>query len=1097
MRKLTFTLIVAFGCTHDLSLPGPLGAGSLSGRIVYALPGSSDRLPAAGAQVQLLGSSVATTTGEQGFFRLDGILVNQGSVLVRFTDTATGVQRQRILELSELGVAPGRQVSIGDLTVAENARVHGRVRGADHVSLDGGHKGTAVFVPASPFATFTADDGSFTLSQLPSGTLRVSFYRDGYLARTLDGVALRPGEDFSLGDVLLAADLTASTSTGSIAGRAALSPALSDGTGTTVTARSLATGSAAPAVATGLDGSFTASALVAGLYAVTLTHDSYSSAVVGNVLVSRGATTQLGDIVVSKNGGSLQGETQAGGDGGTATDAGTPGSFPPNAVATAAPVRAGAVGMLDGSSSISPDGKSDDLLFAWTQDPSDPFHVTLSSNGTVLSRTPTFEAPNATVTLHFSLVVTGHAGQSAPAKTDVLVFQPPVAVVNAPLQVRPGSTVLLDGSQSFDPNHQSLKYDWSSPDQSVQITSTKETALFTAPKSQNTAITVQLIVRNAANSVVASDPLLLVMQVSPQAPLVAAVSVHPAQQQVFVNSAVHLNAKAASGDSSETFSYFWSFTSQEAQPIQLVGAQTANAAFTAPATYAKLQFAVTAQGSNGSLGRALATVEVQDNIPPHLVATDPLDGGVGSWLSATATFDKALDPLTVTSGNMTIVDADGGTVATDLKYDGPTRMVKMLPRIPLGLGKAYALKIGAVRDLSPARNAHATELVNFVARAPLFAEWMSTDSISPNPAIAIAPSEGMLVLGRFPCNSNGAGPSTGTCAWTQSAFQQTTTGTTTTNQDVRPQTMADQGTLASPLIDTSCQAQETKKAVTVGGDIYWMASEQCSLPSVLLKRAFGSWTPMDAQPESIFTDGTTLFGFTSAWDFKTYDPLGDRWFAETVIHIPSPYGYDAVVESGASDGTRIVGAASAVCNGDVCPTGHYLQVYERTAPATWTHLGGAVIAGGDSYFTGAVASSDGGPIVSRTMFAQHEPFLVFAEDVGGPQISGAAWNSRQGKWTTFPNLSGGPSIAFDAAARGDTVYIAFVRGTSLLMRRLDLTAPTPVPKDIFGPSGAPAFNFNVDCQADHPQLTFSDDGLFMSWQENCPGSFLVGLVKLY
>src|SRR5439155_14321348 len=102
---------------------------------------------------------------------------------------------------TNLGTGPGRQISLGEVAVSENARIHGRVRRQD-VASAGGHAGTVVFVPEGPFTTFTSDDGSYSLSELPSGSLRVSFFRSGYQTIDLD-LDLRAGEDFAVKDIAL------------------------------------------------------------------------------------------------------------------------------------------------------------------------------------------------------------------------------------------------------------------------------------------------------------------------------------------------------------------------------------------------------------------------------------------------------------------------------------------------------------------------------------------------------------------------------------------------------------------------------------------------------------------------------------------------------------------------------------------------------------------------------------------------------------------------------------------------------------------------------------------------------------------------------
>src|SRR5690348_11459513 len=120
-------LLLAAACSRDFTVPPPPGPGVVYGRVVVAVPGRAERVPAAGATVALLSSSLSATTGDNGTFVLEGITQSTGPLLFRYDLDGDGsFRRQRLVNLSEVGAGPGRQISLGDVLVVENAGLHGR-----------------------------------------------------------------------------------------------------------------------------------------------------------------------------------------------------------------------------------------------------------------------------------------------------------------------------------------------------------------------------------------------------------------------------------------------------------------------------------------------------------------------------------------------------------------------------------------------------------------------------------------------------------------------------------------------------------------------------------------------------------------------------------------------------------------------------------------------------------------------------------------------------------------------------------------------------------------------------------------------------------
>ncbi len=130
-------------------------------------------------------------------------------------------------------------------------------------------------------------------------------------------------------------------------------------------------------------------------------------------------------------------------------------------------VEVGTTVQLDGSGSTDADG--DQLDYLWTA----PAGITLS-NPTAVQPSFTASAPG---TYRFTLVVNDGLEESNPDEVVVSVNTPPVAHAGRDTTVKVGTTVQLDGSESFDPNGDTLSYIWTAP---AGITLSNPTAVQTS-----------------------------------------------------------------------------------------------------------------------------------------------------------------------------------------------------------------------------------------------------------------------------------------------------------------------------------------------------------------------------------------------------------------------------------------------------------------------------------------------------------------------------------------------------------------------------------------------------------------------------------------
>lgn len=125
LRRIAVTLLLLSGCSRDVTLPDPPGPGSVSGRVLLARPGESEKRPLANVEIRLLGSGEATTTSPAGTFTLPNIEATSGLLLFRVD--VDGERRQRVVQLSEHGTGPNKQVNLGDIVIGANATVRGKV----------------------------------------------------------------------------------------------------------------------------------------------------------------------------------------------------------------------------------------------------------------------------------------------------------------------------------------------------------------------------------------------------------------------------------------------------------------------------------------------------------------------------------------------------------------------------------------------------------------------------------------------------------------------------------------------------------------------------------------------------------------------------------------------------------------------------------------------------------------------------------------------------------------------------------------------------------------------------------------------------------
>lgn len=225
--------------------------------------------------------------------------------------------------------------------------------------------------------------------------------------------------------------------------------------------------------------------------------------------------------------------------------------------------------LLDGSSSYDPDG--DALSFSWEQISGPPVSLNISGS------TASFTAPSSVTrneTLSFRLTVSDSFGGVSTSTVSVVVVdslnEPPVAearvniggnLFSGPVEVNEGDTVILDASESYDPNGDSIFYFWtklSGPE--IEINNPYSvTASFVAPEvigSSQDVLKINLSVRDSKGAT-SSDTIEIRVRNTKDDPPVAKFTANPLRGAVPLT--VSFDASASFDYDGSVILYSWDF----------------------------------------------------------------------------------------------------------------------------------------------------------------------------------------------------------------------------------------------------------------------------------------------------------------------------------------------------------------------------------------------------------------------------------------------------------------------------------------------------------------------------------------------------------
>ncbi len=1037
----------------------------------------------------LLGSGLATTSDSSGAFLLSGITRQSGKVLLRAdVDRNGSFEKQRLLSLEALKAGPGKAISLGDVLLSDNARLEGKVLRGDAPGARG-HAGSLAFLPEGPFSALSADDGMFVFNELPEGAVTISLFRAGYRAHELGEVQLSSGQTLLLRDITLVPVDASQLQPVKLSGRVVALP----DTDTSAGSVELFDGSSSARASLSATGEFSFTATQA-LYTLTVRLPGYRTAVLSNVIV-QGVDRDLGSIVIvsgsgvvggaaggtaggntaggnsaggnsaggntaggntaggSTAGGSTAGGNTAGGNtaggntaGGSAGGLATP-QLPVAVVAGRTQVRIGTTARLDGTRSFDPaDGGP--LAYRWVE--RSDAGVMLSANDSVLAGAPTFLAPAAPRLLAFDLAVTSQRGTaSLAASTIVEVLAPPTARVSpTTLVMRTGTSSTLSAAASTDPTGAPLTFSWSVVAGNVQLSSSTGASVTVTAPSLPEAAQVSVVVSNAA---VSADPLLIPIVVSSSAAPVATVDVG-APQVVGLGAPVTITATASSTNASEGFSFNWSQTSGGG-PLVLVGPASPTVGFTAPNVAGRLTLAVTATGDAGAVGMAVATVDVEDDVRPVLVSSDPIDapGASGGWYSLTATFSEALDPASVNPMNVSLREGLTTPVPVDLRLEGGARMVRITPQVPLIPGAAYTLDLGAVTDASPRKNPFAGRALAFNARQPRFTRWSyetgTNQPLPVFPAVAVSSTQ-VWVAGRD---------------WTGSghapyAFEPN---------------LADGGMLQTRIqLPGANPVPVMSRRGLVVNDVPHLLSPN-SLSRTVMRTSASSWAGITGGGEvTIATDGQRLVGVSENY--------GPHWLSFTS---PTTAPLDEHVDDYRGSSPAWVGLNPASQEGAfaaaVSGTAQFLVIPTTTRSLrAYLRLG----ASGPWQNLSSIAPLPSQAREVRAAFNGTTPIVCYVHvPATGRQLSCSAWTGSPA-WNHANDLAPGTVESLDVFTRGQLTWLTFAAGGQIQVKWLRVGTGALSVSVLNGPTGVTSWS-TPGRTSSNPEAFATTKALYVVWEE--------------
>lgn len=302
---------------------------------------------------------------------------------------------------------------------------------------------------------------------------------------------------------------------------------------------------------------------------------------------------------------------------------------------------------LDGSGSSTGDG----ITYLWEQESGDTIQVELTDDTTL---SPSFTAPNVSSSTVLNFILTVSDGISEVSDTCTVTVSgdndPPVANAGGDYEANEEETVSLDGSESYDPEGNTITYDWvqdSEDDIQVELFDA-DTAYpyFTVPNLlTGTVLNFVLTVSDGTNP--ASDSVAVTVSADNDPPVADAV---PYPSLVVEGALVTLDGSGSYDPEGGDITYEWVQIDTSGYPITLDDPTAESPIFTAPevgASGATLTFKLTVTDNDGESGSDTCDVTVIDIEAPIADAGEDqyVDEGVVVGLDGSGSYDPDGDSI--------------------------------------------------------------------------------------------------------------------------------------------------------------------------------------------------------------------------------------------------------------------------------------------------------------------------------------------------------------------------------------------------------------------------------------------------------------------
>ncbi len=1108
-RILVLGMVLLGGGCLSTEIPPPPGAGSIQATLVYAQPGRADTLPAASATIELLGTSLVTTSNESGYFQLSPVPVRSGQLSIRFDADGDGLpERSRLLSLESIGAGPGKTTALGNVLLGGNATLQGTVLRTDLLGAASGHGGTNVFVPQGPYLVFTGDNGGFTLPSLPEGDITIAVFREGYQAQQFT-VSLAPQQTASLPTVLLA-PLAGESPRGALSGVATLL-GLPSSEGITVTVA----GRVVRSAQTDPNGQYTLADLPHGLYTLAFEREGFQTVTLRNIVVAM-ANVQAPSVVLtpgvsrppdldagprydgglvdagvvdagvtdagamdaggtdagamdagamdggSMDGGSMDGGMDAGSVDAGLQDAGVDGGPPPVAILGALPafVAPGSALTLSGQASTG----TRPFVYRWTAP------VPVPNNNTSAAATPLIVAPSTPTVMTLGLEVVDAVGRVSPQVTGRLpVGTRPTATIasGTPTTAFARQTVAFDGASSSDPGGTGIaQYTWGVTPAGLQVMTANGGAqlLVTMPALVTVAqvVEVSLTVTNGVG--ITSAPVVRMLTLSSAPAPTWTIDAGPGQT-VNSNTVVTLVGSAsAPGFGPGIFSYTWTPVSSldggAGLDWVLTDPNVRTPSFVSPAVVGPnrlIPFVLTVTNDAGLMPesqQSVTFVNVLDSIPPSVVSTEFTALRMGN-LGFSVEFSEPISSVNSVSAS------PANVVARTLDATG-TRLTVALGATQLLDGTSVTINLGGVRDVSPQDNQMPGQTINSIARLlwspPFVSDAGST--VDPKPGLVLRELKDggleALIFGRKTDR-----------AWFLQPFNPSACS-------VGPCILVDEVGAPTPLL-TPAPPRGARGLRWQGNAMATLQQRDArSATGVTFARFDGGWVPFPEPPGPVFSDEVSLF---STWPegglrVARFDATAFAWSladAGVVTTDQTAFPFDGgTLWDPIPIGTARIGNASFIA-ARTSASGE-LRAFGQTGPGgSWTPFGGlGTIATPDKVVETRSTTTSNYPTVGYTSFLRQSGAIELV-------IYGSPNNS----FTVVPS----GATAFDTAYRGNQWFGAVAIGGQLRLRTLPFG--TGIILTFTGPQPGDALNANPACVADSPELAFVREKVGVVWSEKC------------